>query len=101
MKKELIKLIATGFYSGYGRPFPGTWGTIPALLIAFFLIGDNQVILAAVAVLTFIVSVWTANEAEGFFGHDARRIVIDEWAGMFVTVLFVPYSPVNYIIAFI
>lgn len=33
-------------------------------------------------------------------GHDSRYIVIDEWAGMFVAVLFVPWSLTNYIIAF-
>lgn len=33
-------------------------------------------------------------------GRDARKIVIDEWAGMFLTLLFIPYSLVNYVIAF-
>ena len=101
MKDKIVRLIATGFYSGYGRPYPGTWGTAPAWLIAFFLIEGNQAILAIVAALTFIVSVWAANEAEILFGHDARKIVIDEWVGMFITVLFVPYSLTNYVIAFV
>ena len=35
------------------------------------------------------------------FGHDARKIVIDEWAGMFVTLLLVPFSFQNYLIAFV
>ncbi len=101
MKQFLAKLIATGLYSGYGRPFPGTWGTIPALLIAYFLIGGNQHLLFAAAVVTTAVSAWAANEAESFFGHDARKIVIDEWAGMFITLLFVPISPANYLVGFI
>ncbi len=101
MKDQIVKLIATGLYSGYGRPYPGTWGTIPAWLIAFFLIGGNQRILVGVVIVSFVLSIWAAGEAEKMFGHDARKIVIDEWAGMFVTLLLVPFSLQNYIIAFV
>ena len=88
----LVRCIATGLYSGYLKPFPGTWGTIPAWLITYFLIRDDPALLALVVIAAFFVSVWTAGEAERLLGRDARKIVIDEWAGMFVTLLFVPYS---------
>jgi len=101
MKNRLIQLVATGVYSGYLRPFPGTWGTIPAWLIAFFLIKDNPWILLAVGVVTLFISVWSSGAAEKMFGHDARKIVIDEWAGMFITLAFVPYSLVNYAVGFV
>lgn len=93
--------IATGLYSGYLRPFSGTWGTIPAWLIGYFLIKDNYLILTVVAIATIIISVWSASEAEKKFGHDSKNIVIDEWAGMFVTFILLPFSLVNYIIAFV
>ena len=99
--KHLVTVIATGLYSGYIKPFPGTWGTIPAWLIAFFLIKDNPLILAIATVAAFALSVWSAGEAEKLFGHDARKIVMDEWAGMFVSLLFVPFSLLNYGIAFV
>ncbi len=79
---------------------PGTVGSIPAWLIAFFLIGDNTFVLAAVTVVTFCASIWSAGKAERTLGRDARKIVIDEWAGMFLALLFVPYSFGNYVIAF-
>jgi len=101
MKKFIVKLIATGVFSGYCRPFSGTWGTIPAWLIAYFLIKDNHILMAITIIVTFILSVWSATEAEKLFGHDAKKIVIDEWVGMFVTIIFVPYSLTNYVIAFI
>ncbi len=101
MRKNLIKLIATGLYSGYGRPFPGTWGTLPALFIALFFIQGNQIIAVTLAVITSFISVWASGEAELIFGHDAKVIVIDEWAGMFVAILFIPYTITNYMIAFI
>ena len=100
MKDKLVRFIATGFYSGYSPLVPGTVGSIPAWLIAFFLIGDNTPVLAVMTVVTFGVSVWSAGKAEQTLGHDAKKIVIDEWVGMFLAVLFIPYSFANYVIAF-
>jgi phosphatidylglycerophosphatase A len=100
MKDNLVKCIATGLYSGYMKPYPGTWGTIPAWLIAYFLLRDNTTLLLIVAVVTLGISVWFSGQAEKEFGHDARKIVIDEWAGMFFAVLFMPPSLNVYILAF-
>jgi phosphatidylglycerophosphatase A len=100
IKDKLVRFIATGIYSGYSPLVPGTVGSIPAWLIAFFLIGDNTPVLAVVTVVTFCVSVWSAGKVEQMFGHDAKKIVIDEWTGMFLALLFVPYSFSNYLIAF-
>ena len=100
MYKKFVIFVATGCYSGFLKPFAGTWGTIPAWLIAFFFIKDDLMLLAIVTAVTFLVSVWSAGEAEIYFGHDARKIVIDEWAGMFVSLLFIPFSLLNYTIAF-
>ena len=101
MKDNLVKLVATGLYTGFMKPYPGTWGTMPAWLIAYFLIADNTSVLIGVTAFTCIVSVWAASEAEKVFGHDARKIVIDEWAGMFISLLFLPYSLNVYILAFL
>ncbi len=101
MKKFFALLTATGLYSGYLRPFSGTWGTIPAWLIGYYFIqGDNLWMIAA-TLIAFVLSVWSAGEAEKYFGHDGKSIVIDEWAGMFVTFLFLPFSLVSYGIAFV
>ena len=100
MKKFIAKMLATGFWSGYFPITPGTFGSIPPWLIAYFLIQNNQLWLTIAAIAATIVSVWSAGEAEKELGHDARKIVIDEWAGMFITLLFVPYSLINYAIAF-
>lgn len=101
MKKHISLFIATGIYSGYLRPFSGTWGTIPAWLIAFYLLKGELLPLGIVTIITFVLSVWSAGEAEKYFGHDSKSIVIDEWAGMFVTVLFLPVTLVSYLIAFV
>ncbi|MFQ6009396.1 MAG: phosphatidylglycerophosphatase A [bacterium] len=100
MKKLLVRLFATGVCSGYSPIWPGTAGSIPAWLIAFFLVKGNSAILGAATIVTLVASVWLSGEAEKMLGRDARKIVIDEWAGMFLTLLFIPYSLVNYVIAF-
>ena len=101
MKDFIIKFFACGFFTGYLKPFPGTWGTIPAWLIAWFLIQGDPLYLWVAAILTTILSVAFASLAEPLLGHDARKIVIDEWAGMFISLLFVPYSLQMYAAAFV
>jgi phosphatidylglycerophosphatase A len=98
---QLIRFIATGAYSGYFPIVAGTFGTIPAWLIAWFLLGKDDMVLLIAAVVTFAVSVWSSTAAEKFLGHDSKKIVIDEWAGMFVAVLFLPYRLDVYLAAFV
>jgi phosphatidylglycerophosphatase A len=99
-KATIIKFLASGLYSGYSPLWPGTTGTIPAWLIAYFLVGNNTNILLAVTGVMIVLSIYLAGQAEKYFGHDAKKIVIDEWAGMMISVLLVPFSLLNYIIAF-
>lgn len=101
MKDFLIRLFASGLFTGYLKPFPGTWGTIPAWLIGWFLIKGDPIILGVVVVVTTLLSIALASLAEPLLGHDARKIVIDEWAGMFIALLFVPYSLQMYAAAFV
>ena len=117
MRDFLARLIATGLYSGLTHHLPdlgrtkggkririnyaGTWGTIPAWLIVYFLFEGDQFALGVAAIVTFFLSVWSAGVAEKAYGHDAKKIVIDEWAGMFVSLIMVPFSLPNYLIAFV
>ena len=55
MKNHIAKFVATGMYSGYSWPYPGTWGTVPAWLIAYFLIGGDQRLLLGAVVVSFVL----------------------------------------------
>ena len=98
--KEIVRFIATGAYSGYFPIVAGTIGTIPAWFIAWFFLSDPIVLIIA-TIVTIAVSVWSAGRAESFLGHDAKKIVIDEWAGMFVSLLFLPHRLDVFIAAFV
>ena len=100
VRHRVVEFLATGAYSGYSPVVSGTVGSIPPLLIAYFVIQGDTQILAITALITTIISVWAAGEAESFFGHDSKKIVSDEWAGMFIALLFVPFSLVAYAISF-
>lgn len=99
--QHLIRFISTGVYSGYFPIVSGTIGTIPAWFIAWFLLGHDTNLLLAAAVITTALSVWSSSKAEPLLGHDSKKIVIDEWAGMFISLLFLPYRLDVYIGAFI
>jgi phosphatidylglycerophosphatase A len=101
MKKIVVNAFATGFGAGYAPFASGTIGSIAPCFIGYFMIKGDQFTLAVVAVISSIISVWSSGEAENYFGHDSKKIVIDEWAGMFITLLFIPYSLSNYLIGFI
>jgi phosphatidylglycerophosphatase A len=100
-KAAIIKLIASGFYSGYSPIIPGTTGTIPAWLLAYFLVGNNPHLIWILAIIFCLISVYFAGKAEPILGHDAKKIVIDEWAGMMITLIFIPFSLGNYLIGFL
>lgn len=100
MKKHIVTIIASGLYSGFVRLWPGTFGTIPAWLLAYFVFRGSDTVLVVAIVVGFVLSVWSSGEAEKQYGRDAKRIVIDEWVGMFIAVLLMPYTLKHYILAF-
>lgn len=99
-KNQIIKLLASGFYSGYSPIVPGTTGTIPAFLIAFFLIGNHPDFIWIMAIVFTLASVYISGQAEQLWEHDSKKIVIDEWAGMMTALILVPYSLFNFLVAF-
>lgn len=90
---NLILALASGFGSGYLPGMPGTWGTLAAMVVYWFL-PVHALLIASLAVLITIISVPVCGRAEKLFHRvDDGRIVIDEWAGYFVAVVFVPHTP--------
>lgn len=81
------KLIATFFYVGLMRPAPGSWGSaaaIPAVYLIHRFAGFPGVALATLAV--FFAGWWaTAHYTRATGSEDPSEVVIDEVAGMFVT----------------
>jgi phosphatidylglycerophosphatase A len=99
--KAFVTAVATGVYTGYFPFAPGTAGTIPAWILAWFWLGRNSAALLTATIAAVAVSVWVSTLAEPHLGHDSKKIVIDEWAGMFIGLLFLPYRLDVYLAAFV
>ncbi len=97
-----IMALATGLYVGKIGKAPGTWGSLAAFL-PWLLIKDLSLpmyglVLGAVFVLGFFVS----GSAEKILDcPDASCIVIDEFLGMFITLLAAPPHPVAWVLGFL
>lgn len=83
-------LLATGLGLGYLPVAPGTWGSLPGLLLAWLLWqwAGPWLVLAGVGVVTAL-GTWAAAAAEPYFGRrDPHPVVIDEISGQMLTLLF-------------
>lgn len=96
-------LLATWFGAGYLPRFPGTWGSIAALPFAWFisnLYGSVGLIIASVIV--FVVGIWASNVFISQSGmEDPGPVVIDEVAGMWMTLALIPPDLTLYAIGFV
>jgi phosphatidylglycerophosphatase A len=79
---KLAKFVATGCLFGYCPVAPGTAAS------------------ALIASVLFFLGVFVSGQAEGYWGKDASRIVIDEIVGFLAAVLFLPKFPLMVILGF-
>lgn len=100
--RRLALACATCLGAGYVPIAPGTAGSALALPAAWGLaqLGGNWAVLGGAAAAT-LVGLWAARVAEAHFDrHDSPHIVVDELAGQLVSVLLVPCTVPNLIVAF-
>lgn len=95
----VAETVATGLGSGKW-PFvaPATVGTFAAL-VAYWLLdlallngeGNSVEFFVLIAAVT-VAGIWATDYIDTADDHDPKRGVIDEWAGVWVTVLFLPVT---------
>ena len=89
--------LATALGAGYAPVAPGTWGSAVGLLLWLVLPASTPVQAFAIVVVV-VAGVWSGGVAERHFGRtDPGQVVIDEVAGMFVTLFL---NPVGWVGAF-
>ena len=102
LRRKVVLLVATGLGSGYVPVASGTFGTLVALPLGYFLSGLEPVWVIGFLVTFCFLAVWSAGAAEGLFGEkDSGRIVVDEIAGFLVTMLFVPWRTETVVAGFL
>lgn len=98
------RLLTSCFGLGMLPIAPGTWGSLPSMLIFALLVSmgiSNNYLLLVMLVLTLagsIVCVGFAPAAIARTGkNDPSEVVADEFAGQAVTFMFACFMPINYI----
>ena len=100
--EKAVMFLATGFYVGNVPLAPGTLGSLIGLPLCFLLAGIQLPPAIILAVLFIGFAVWIAHAAEKILKKkDPGCIVIDEVAGMVVTLIGLPFNLTTAAIGFI
>jgi len=91
------KWIVTGGGVGFLRPAPGSWGTVPPATLFFLMLicnvpdfWRNMIFVAFGLIASALLVVWGKWAAAYFREADPGQVILDEYAGFAVTVLFMP-----------
>jgi phosphatidylglycerophosphatase A len=87
------RLISTCLGIGYTPKGGGTVAALACCIIWYFAgTGGNESLFieVSVTVLITVIGIWSAGKVEEKWGKDSSRVVIDEVAGMCLTLLVVP-----------
>ena len=99
---KAVVFLATGFNIGNIPYAPGTFGTLLGLPLCFFLAGLTLPLAIACALLFILAAVWISHAAEKRLKKsDPGCIVVDEIAGMAVTLIGLPFNLTTALIGFI
>ena len=92
--------VATALGVGYVPFAPGTFGSAVGLLL-WFVLPSSPIAQAAAIVVVCVVGSWSGSVAERYFGRvDPGHVVVDEVAGMLVTLFLVPVGWIGAIAGF-
>ena len=95
-------LLSTWFGAGLVKIAPGTWGSLAALPFAWvisYYTGYLGLIIGSL--LAYLVGIWASGVYSQAIGReDPGQVVIDEVAGQWLALAFVPLDPVFYLISF-
>ena len=94
--------VATCGYVGYAPVAPGTFGSAAGLAVfAAVRTSGSTVIEIATIVVLFAIGIWGASAAERYFGRvDPGPVVMDEVAGMLITLALLPVTFAGAIVGF-
>jgi phosphatidylglycerophosphatase A len=92
-KNSIALFLATGCKSGYSPVIPGTAGSLAAVLPCAILSILPLPVSTFILIAFIVLAVWSAELAENIIGQkDPGCIVIDEIAGMMITLLGISFT---------
>ena len=89
---SLLKNVATLGFIGYLPIAPGTWGTAAGVIFVI-LIPLSQTALLVLIASGILIGTIAAGTAERLIGeNDSGHIIIDEFVGFLISVVFIPHT---------
>jgi len=97
-----VHFLAFGFGIGLAPFAPGTFGSIPGLILFWLTLDFGLHVQLSIAVAMALIGIWICGESARRIGvHDHGGIVWDEIVGMYVTLFLAPISVVGFVLAFV
>jgi phosphatidylglycerophosphatase A len=94
------KFFITGIFTGYLPIAPGSWGSLAAGIILWFVWPALWYYQLLIIFLFYPIAVYFAGKGVKYFGHDDRHIVIDEMMGQAITLFMAPHNVIAYCLGF-
>ena len=90
---KIALILSTWFGTGLIPVAPGTFGTLGAIPFIILLIDLGVLYKSLILVIFAAIAVWVSGRTEDLLkDHDPSAVVIDEVAGFFLTMFFLPFS---------
>ena len=96
-----VNFLAFGCGTGLAPVAPGTFGSVPGLLLGWAMLGLETYVQLGIAAALIVAGIWLCGRCSRNLGvHDHGGIVWDEVTGMYVTLLLAPPTWFGFALAF-
>ena len=97
-----VHFLAFGFGTGLAPFAPGTFGSLPGILLFWLTLDFGLYVQLGVAIALTLFGTWLCGESARRIGvHDHGGIVWDEIVGMYITLLAAPVTLTGWALAFV
>jgi phosphatidylglycerophosphatase A len=97
-----VHFLAFGFGTGLAPFAPGTFGSLPGILLFWLTFDYGLHVQLGVAAGITLAGIWICGESARRIGvHDHGGIVWDEIVGMYLTLMVAPVSVLGWVLAFV
>jgi phosphatidylglycerophosphatase A len=102
VKNKIILFLSSAFGAGYIKYAPGTFGTLVGLVLWVLFVPVDYDLQFYCVISMLLISIVISSLAEKIYNiKDDQRIVIDEVAGIWVTLAFLPKTFIFLFLGFI
>ena len=87
---KISQIFSTLFFIGYSKWAPGTVGSLASLIIIIFLqsVVSNTIFIVLFICIFILAIIFVAIYSKTTNNHDAKEIVIDEFLGIYLILIF-------------